>query len=111
MAQPGNGFGMKGTASERAEKKVNGLAKKLNLSDDQKTKLLPLVIANEEKADKSMAAGEKRRQVRINLAEDNDHSVRSVLKPDQVPVYEQLVKERKEKMKERLQERMTEEGF
>ena len=102
QAQDGGGR-QKMTPEQRAQRSVEGLAKKLNLNEDQKTKATAIFLDQANAMDKARAAGntdkEARRAEMMKLAEDTDGKIGAILTADQKKTYETWKAERKERMK------------
>jgi Spy/CpxP family protein refolding chaperone len=84
-------FAEMGGHGPNGERKVEKLKEKLNLTDDQATKIENIVNA----------AGEKHKAIQ----EDTQKQIDSVLNDEQKKKYAALKEEMKEKMKERMKER------
>lgn len=91
------------------EQVVNGLAAKLNLSDDQKAQITPIVADRQQKlrdlaADTSMRPFKKKREMKSILA-DSDKKIEAVLDDQQKQQYQQIEQQMREQMKQRMQNR------
>lgn len=84
---------------------IQRLGQKLNLSDDQKAQIKPIIADRQQKmqalrSDTSLRRGQKGRQMK-SVMEDSDKKINAILTPDQQKQYAEL----KQQMKERRQER------
>jgi periplasmic protein CpxP/Spy len=73
---------------------VDMLARKLSLTDDQKTKILPIIAARQQKmqearSDSSSRPGQRMRQVK-SIMDDSDAKINALLTPDQQQTYLQI---------------------
>ena len=80
------------------------MSSKLSLTDDQKTKITPIIADRQQKmkalkADTSMRKMKKAREAK-SIMDDSDKKIEAVLTAEQKPKYEQMEAEMKEKMKE-----------
>jgi protein CpxP len=83
------------------------LAKKLNLSDDQKAQISPIIAERQQslrglRADTSMRPRQKRRKVK-SIFEDSDKKINAMLNEDQRKEYAELEQQMRAQMKERMQ--------
>lgn len=104
FAQAQDGAGrQKMTPEQRAQRSAEGLAKKLSLNDDQKTKATAIFMDQANAMEKARAAGdtdkEARRAEMMKLADDTDAKIGAILTADQKKTYETWKAERKERMK------------
>jgi Spy/CpxP family protein refolding chaperone len=88
---------------------VARMSGKLNLSDDQKAKITPVVAERQTKMralmeDTSSRKFKKAREAKGIMA-DSDKKIEAVLTKDQKETYEAMKEERREEMKTRMQER------
>jgi len=88
---------------------VNGLATKLNLSDDQKTQITPIIADRQQKlrdlaSDTSMRPLKKKREMKSILS-DSDKKIEAVLNDDQRQQYKQTEEQMREQAKDRMQNR------
>lgn len=87
------------------DKVVERLAAKLNLTEDQKQQLLPIITERQQKmkalrSDDSMRRRAKRREAK-DIMEESDKKINAILNDQQKEQYAQLKKEMREEMKER----------
>lgn len=88
---------------------VNRLATKLNLTDDQKTQITPIIADRQQKlqelrSDTSMRKMQKMRKAK-GIFEDSDKKINAILNDQQRQQYAQLEKQMREEMKQRRQEK------
>jgi Spy/CpxP family protein refolding chaperone len=88
-----------------ADDVVQRLGEKLNLSDDQKAQIKPIIADRQQKmealrSNTSLRRGQKGRQMK-SIMKDSDQKINAILTPDQQKQYAEL----KQQMKERRQER------
>lgn len=87
FAQAQDGGRQKMTPEQRAQKSAEGLAKKLNLNEDQKTKATAIFMDQANAMEKARAAGntdkEARRAEMMKLADDTDAKIGDILTADQ----------------------------
>lgn len=87
---------------------VARLSTKLNLSDDQKSKITP-IIADRQAQMRALADSSGRRLQKARKAKsimsDSDKKIEALLTSDQKKTYEQMKEERREQMQSRMQER------
>ncbi len=88
---------------------VEKLSEKLNLSDDQKAQIKPIIADRQQKmqalrADTSMRRRQKARQMK-EIFENSDKKIKAILTPDQQKQYAELEQQMKEQVKERRQNR------
>jgi len=91
------------------EQVVNTLAAKLNLTDDQKAKIQPVIADRQQKlaalkSDSSMRPMQKKRKLK-SIFEDSDKKIKAVLNDEQKKQYTELEQQMREQMKERMQNR------
>jgi len=89
------------------EQVVNGLATKLNLSDDQKTQITPIIADRQQKlrelaADTSMRPFKKKREMK-SVFSDSDKKIEAVLDDSQKQQYKQIEQQMRQQMKDRAQ--------
>jgi periplasmic protein CpxP/Spy len=94
------------TPGRSAKDIVDMLAKKLSLSDDQKTQILPIIADRRQKIqgihnDSTLRPRERMRQVKGILA-DSDKSINALLTPEQQSTYAQLELQMKAKGQAKL---------
>lgn len=87
---------------------VTRLSSKLNLSDDQKSKITPIIADRQAKmrelADSSGRRLQKARKAK-SIMSDSDRKIEALLTSDQKKTYEQMKEERREQMQSRMQQR------
>jgi Spy/CpxP family protein refolding chaperone len=88
-----------------ADDVVQRLGQKLNLSDDQKAQIKPIIADRQQKmqairSDTSMRRDQKRPQMK-SIMEDSDKKINAILTPDQQKQYAEL----EQQMRERRQNR------
>ena len=91
------------------EEAVARMSSKLNLSDDQKTKITPIIADRQSQmralmADTSGERLQKARKVK-SIMSDSDKKIEAVLTKDQKKTYEEMKEERGEEMRSRMQQR------
>jgi Spy/CpxP family protein refolding chaperone len=90
------------------EEAVARLSRKLNLSDDQKSKITP-IIADRQAKMRELANSSGRRMQKARKAKsivsDSDKKIEALLTSDQKKTYEEMKEERREQMQSRMQER------
>lgn len=106
FAQAQDGGRRGGTPEERVQRSVEGLSKKLNLNDDQKSKVTAIFQEQAvaiSKAREGGAGGDRaaRRAQLSKIAEDTDVKISALLNADQKKTFESWKAERKERMKNR----------
>jgi Spy/CpxP family protein refolding chaperone len=92
---------------------VQKLGEKLNLSDDQKAQIKPVIADRQQKlqalrSDTSMMRRQKAREAK-SILEDSDKKIQAILTPDQQKQYAELQQQMKERLQERRQNRKTSE--
>lgn len=88
---------------------VQRLGQKLNLSDDQKAQIKPIIADRQQKmqalrSDTSLRRGQKGQQMK-SIMEDSDKKINAILTPDQQKQYAQLEQQMKERRQSRRQNR------
>lgn len=88
---------------------VQRLGEKLNLSDDQKAQIKPIIADRQQKmqalrSDTSMRRRQKARQMK-SIFEESDKKIKAILTPDQQKQYAELEQQMKERRQERRQNR------
>ena len=87
---------------------VARLSTKLNLSEDQKSKITPIIADRQERM-RELAGSSGRRLQKARKAKsitsDSDKKIEALLTSDQKKTYEQMKEERREQMQSRRQER------
>jgi Spy/CpxP family protein refolding chaperone len=88
---------------------VARLSGKLNLSDDQKSKITPIIADRQAQMRALMADSSGRRLQKARKAKsimsDSDKKIEAILTSDQKKTYEQMKEERHEQMQSRMQDR------
>ncbi len=91
------------------EEAVARMSSKLNLSDDQKTKITPIIADRQSQMRALMADTSGRRMQKARKAKsimsDSDKKIEAVLTSDQKKTYEQMKEEMREQMRARMQQR------
>jgi Spy/CpxP family protein refolding chaperone len=95
--------------SQSPDQVVQMYNSKLNLTEDQKQRILPIVVERQRRMlelriDTSVKGREKMMKMK-SVMENSDSRINAVLNPDQRQKYSELEAERKEKMKERMEEK------
>ena len=90
------------------QREVNALGKKLNLTDDQKNQILPILTDRQQQmqsihSDSSLSAEDRRTKMRT-LWEDSDGKIKAVLNDTQKQKYDQMQQERRDRMQQHRQE-------
>jgi Spy/CpxP family protein refolding chaperone len=85
------------------------MSNKLNLSDDQKEKITPIIADRQAQmrslvADTSGGRLQKARRAK-SIMSDSDKKIEAVLTKDQKKTYEEMKEEMREQMRSRMQER------
>jgi periplasmic protein CpxP/Spy len=88
---------------------VNTLATKLDLTDDQKAQIQPIIADRQQKlaalkADTSMRPMQKKRKLK-GIFEGSDKKIKAVLNDQQIQQYTRLEQQMKDQMRERTQNR------
>lgn len=88
---------------------VQRLGEKLNLSDDQKARIKPIIADRQKKmqalrSDTSLRRGQKWRQMK-SIMKDGDKKINAILTPDQQKQYADLEQQMKERRQTRRQNR------
>lgn len=88
---------------------VNRLGKKLNLTDDQKNQILPILTDRQQQMksiheDSSLSPQDRRAKMR-SAWEDSDTKIKAVLNDQQKQKYDAMQKEQRERMQEHRQDR------
>ncbi len=91
------------------EETVARMSSKLNLSDDQKAKITPIIADRQTQMRALMADTSGRRLQKARKAKsimsDSDKKIEAVLTKDQKKTYEEMKEEMREKMRSRMQQR------
>lgn len=92
-----------------ADDVVQRLGEKLNLSEDQKAQIKPIIADRQQKmqalrSDTSLRRGQKARQMK-GIFEDSDKKIKAILTPDQQKQYADLEQQMKERRQSRRQNR------
>jgi periplasmic protein CpxP/Spy len=90
------------------QRQVNMLSKRLNLTDDQKNQILPILTDRRQQMksiheDTSLSQQDRRAKMR-SLWEDSDSKVKAVLNDDQKQKYDQMQQQRRERMQQHRQD-------
>jgi periplasmic protein CpxP/Spy len=90
------------------EQVVNALATKLNLTDDQKAQITPIVAERQQElrelaSDTSMKRRKKRREMK-SVFSDSDKKIEALLNDQQKQQYQQIEQQMREQAKERMQQ-------
>ena len=90
---------------------VDVLGSKLNLSDDQKAQITPIIEERRQKlqalrSDTSMRPFQKKRKMK-SIFDDSDKKIKAVLNDEQRKQYAQIEQQMREEMKERMQNRRS----
>ncbi len=94
-------------AGDHQGKMLDMMAQKLNLSDQQKEQLKPILAERREKMQALRASGDrpmKKKREAKSIMEASDAEIKRVLTADQWTQYQQLRAEMREQMKERHQQ-------
>ncbi|MBN9614793.1 MAG: hypothetical protein J0G35_04400 [Acidobacteriales bacterium] len=90
------------------EEAVNRMSSKLNLTDDQKAKITPIIADRQTQMRALMAdtSGRRLRKARKakSIMSDSDKKIQAVLTSDQRKTYAQMKEQRKEQLQERRQQ-------
>jgi|GEM_PF-1894640 len=97
------------TKSQSPDQVVKMYNSKLNLTEDQKQKIRPIVVERQQRmlelrSDTSVKGREKMMKMK-SVMENSDSRINAVLNPDQRQKYSELEAQRKEKMNERMEEK------
>ena len=95
-----------GAAQNPLADRMRDMAAQLNLTDDQKKKSAPILLAQGPKLkalrdDTSMSQGDKLKKL-IEIRDDSDSKVRAVLTPDQQAKFDKIRAEQKRQTAEQL---------
>lgn len=90
------------------QRQVNMLSKRLNLTEDQKTQILPILTDRQQQMksiheDTSLSQQDRRAKMRT-LREDSDSKIKAVLNDDQKQKYDQMQQQRRERMQQHRQD-------
>ncbi len=90
---------------------VDRLASRLNLTDDQKSQILPIITDRQQKlqtlrADTSMRRRKKMRQMK-SILEESDTKINAILNDQQKQQYAQMEQQMREQIRERRHDRET----
>jgi Spy/CpxP family protein refolding chaperone len=91
------------------QESVNRMSSKLNLSDDQKEKITPIITDRQNQmralmADTSSHRLQKARKAK-SIMSDSNNKIEAILTKDQKKTYEQMKEEMREQMQSRMQSR------
>jgi Spy/CpxP family protein refolding chaperone len=89
------------------QRQVNRLAKRLNLTEDQKNQILPILTDRQQQMksiheDSSLSPQDRRAKMRT-VWEDSDAKIKAVLNDDQKQKYDQMQQQRRERMEQHHQ--------
>src|SRR5438876_5538646 len=89
------------------QRQVNMLTKRLNLAEDQKNQILPILTERQQQMksiheDSSLSQEDRRTKMR-SLWEDSNAKIKAVLNDDQKQKYDQMQQERRERMQQHRQ--------
>lgn len=91
------------------QEQLNRLGKKLNLTNDQKNQILPILTDRQQQMksihDNSSLSQQDRRTKMKTLWEDSNAKVKAVLNDDQKQKYDQMQQQRRERMQQHRQDR------
>ena len=98
-----------GAAVPTPDEVVGILSSKLSLSDDQKTKITPIITDRQQKmkalkADTSLRPMQHMRKAK-GILSDSDKKINAVLTPDQQQKYAQVEQQMQDQMKQRMQQK------
>lgn len=103
---------------ERAEIHLVRLAHRLDLTDEQRAQLLPILLDQAEQArlihDQDAETRQARREQMETIREATHSQIEAILDPDQLEKFQQMQQEReemRERRAERRQERMERKGY
>jgi periplasmic protein CpxP/Spy len=90
---------------------VDMMGTKLNLTDDQKAQIMPVIGERRQKlqdlrSDTSLRPFQKKRKMK-SIFDDSDKKIKAVLNDDQKKQYAQIEQQMREQMKERMQNRRS----
>ncbi|MFL6354667.1 MAG: hypothetical protein ACJ74Z_22835 [Bryobacteraceae bacterium] len=91
------------------QQQVNRLGKTLNLTEDQKNKILPILTDRQQQMkgvheDSALSQQDRRTKMR-SLWEDSNSKIKAVLNDDQKQKYDQMQQQRRDRMQEHHQDR------
>jgi periplasmic protein CpxP/Spy len=89
------------------QSQVNRLAKRLNLTDEQKNQILPILTERQQQMksiheDTSLSQQDRWAKMRT-IREDSDTKIKAVLNDDQKQKYDQMQQQRRERMQQHRQ--------
>lgn len=101
------GSQMTNLRSASPDQVVDMLAAKLNLSDDQKSQIKPIIVERRQKiadlkSDTSMRRRQKMRKMK-SVFEESDKKIEAILNDQQKQQYIQIEQEMRQKMRQRMQ--------
>jgi periplasmic protein CpxP/Spy len=110
QAQPGKGGGPqagvpRGRMGMSPEEQLERLSKALNLTDDQKGQIKPILAERHEKmaklrADESLSQEDRRAKMR-EIFEGSNKKIRDVLNEDQKKIFDEMQERQRERMQQR----------
>jgi hypothetical protein len=93
------------TTGRSANEALNALSQRLNLSEDQKSKILPILVERRQKIREVLADSNVRRRQKMSqmggILEDSDKRINAFLSPEQQQTYAIVEQEMKAKLKAR----------
>jgi hypothetical protein len=93
------------TTGRSANEALNALSQRLNLSEDQRSKILPILVERRQKIQEILADSTVRRRQKMNqmggILEDSDKRINAFLSPEQQKTYAIIEQEMKAKLKAR----------
>lgn len=103
--RPGGGRAERGRGQMSPDDQLQRLSETLNLTDDQKTQILPILKNRQEemqklRSDSSMSREDRMTKMR-SIMEESNKKIRAVLNDDQKQKYDEM----QQKMRERMQQR------
>lgn len=86
------------------DKRLNNLSQQLNLTDDEKAKIKPMLVDEQKQmqalhSDTSMSQQDRRSKA-ISIHQSTDSQIRSALTPEQQTKFDQMREQQKEKAKQ-----------
>jgi periplasmic protein CpxP/Spy len=86
------------------QRQVNMLAKRLNLTDEQKTQIMPILTDRQQQMksiheDTSLSQQDRRAKMH-SIFEDSNTKIKAVLNDDQKQKYDQMQQQRRERMQQ-----------
>jgi Spy/CpxP family protein refolding chaperone len=81
---------------EMAKRQTEAIKEKVNLSQDQYKQVLEINLKSTEELAKSMREGQRDMEAFNKINHKKDSLIKTVLTPDQIKLYEEYLKERRE---------------